>query len=160
MNIEVVNTLYSCDFNSSGLVFRTCNGCHRCHRGTNLLGPKTCIQCKKLADLKLMEDKKTISILRTKLKAIRVELEVIKKNKAKKLIYKKITMSHKPIDLNTHYCCNERLKQDGHKSQCCECNPHKDCEIYIKELVVKKDSRLQGYLKKIGLKKLAKFLKR
>lgn len=30
---------------------------------------------------------------------------------------------------DTHYCCNARLKKEGGKSKCCECHPHKKCEL-------------------------------
>lgn len=29
----------------------------------------------------------------------------------------------------THYCCNARIKAEGGKALCCECNPHEGCEL-------------------------------
>lgn len=32
-------------------------------------------------------------------------------------------------DYQTHCVCNKRLKKEGGKAKCCECNPHKGCDF-------------------------------
>jgi hypothetical protein len=27
----------------------------------------------------------------------------------------------------THYCCNNRLREEGGKARCCDCHPHDNC---------------------------------
>lgn len=46
------------------------------------------------------------------------------------------SLSNQPIEdkIETHSVCDKRLKKEGGKSLCCECNPHDDCgEIPIEE---------------------------
>ena len=35
----------------------------------------------------------------------------------------------------THYVCDNRLKEEGGKAICCECNPHEDCDMNNKKEV-------------------------
>ena len=32
-------------------------------------------------------------------------------------------------DLETHVACDKRIKEEGGKATCCDCDPHVGCEL-------------------------------